>query len=226
MLADFFNAIRSGNRTEVERLLLIDPKLIRSTEKGLSPVLVAAYHLEPHLADYLADKLVTLNIFEAAAIGRTTYIIRLLARQPELVSSFADDGFQALGLACFFGHLETAEYLVKAGAPVNTPSNNDLSVTPLQSAAAGNHTSVVRMLLKNGANPNVRERGGYTPLHAAAQNGNTEIIQHLIFAGADLQIRSDDGKLALDLAVAKGHNQATEILKKEITKRFRGHSRL
>ena len=218
---EFFEAIRAGKREEVERFLLRDPDLIRAKERGLSPVMVAAYHLESQLADYLADKLVTLNVFEAAALGRSTHLVRILARQPDLVAAFADDGFQPLGLACFFGHLEAADYLVKAGAPVNVPSNNALSVTPLQSATAGNHVQVARMLLKNGANPNVRERGGFTPLHAAADNGNVEIIQILIFAGADLKAKSDDGKLPIDLAEAKGHTQAVEMLKREITKRFR-----
>lgn len=221
MTDDFFDAIRAGNREAVERLLLLDPSLIHAAENGLSPVLVAAYHLEPHLADFLADKKVALTVFEAAAVGRATHLVRLLARQPELVNAFADDGFQPLGLASFFGHLEAAEYLVRAGASVNTSANNSLGATPLQSAVAGNHTDIVRMLIKNGANPNVRERGGYTPMHVAADNGNAEIIQLLIFAGADLQAKSDDGKIPLDLASAKGHAQAVEILKREITKRFR-----
>ena len=221
MKTEFFEAIRSGNVDEVKRLLLLDPSLIQTTEKGLSPILAAAYHLEPQLADFLADKKVTLTIFEAAATGRTKHIVRLLAHRPELVNAFADDGFQPLGLACFFGHSEAAEYLIKAGASVNTPSNNELTATPLLSAAAGNHTSIVRMLLKSGANPNVRERGAYTPLHAAAENGNVEIIQLLIFGGADLHARSDEGQLPVDLAVEKGHKQAEEILRREITKRFR-----
>ena len=101
-----------------------------------------------------------------------------------------------------------------AGASVNTPSNNELNTAPLQSAAAANHTGIVRMLLKNGASPNVRERGAYTPLHATAENGNIEIIQLLIFGGADLHARSDDGKLPLDLAVEKGHRRTVEILKR------------
>lgn len=221
MTTDFFDAIRAGDRNNVERFLLLDPGLIHATEKGLSPVLVAAYHLEPHLADFFADKKVTLNIFEASAIGRTTHIVRLLAREPELVNSFADDGFQPLGLACFFGHLETADYLVRAGASLNTSSNNGLNATPLQSAVAGNHIDLTKMLLKSGANPNVREGGGFTPLHAAAKNGNGEIIQLLILSGADIHARSNDGKIPLDLAVSAGQSQAAEILKREITKRFR-----
>ena len=164
MTAEFFDAIRAGDRDEVERLLLLDPELVHAKERGLSPVLAAAYQLEAGLADFLADKVVTLNIFEAAATGRTTHLVRLLARHPELVNAVAEDGFQPLGLACFFGHLEAADYLVAVGASINLPSNNELHATPLQSAVAGGHASIVKILLKNGAQPNVRERGGFTPL--------------------------------------------------------------
>jgi uncharacterized protein len=217
----FFDAIRTGDRDEVRRLLLLDTSLIHVKENGLSPVLVAAYHLEPQLADFLADKTVTLNVFEAAATGRTTHLVRLLARTPEMVNAFADDGFQPLGLACFFGHLDAVDYLIKAGAAINIPSNNALHMTPLQSAVAGGHAPIVKLLLKNGAQPNVRERGGLTPLHTAAAKGDAESIQLLILAGADLHLRNDAGKLPVNLAEENGHGRAAEILKREITKRFR-----
>ena len=221
MSEQFFDAIRAGNQDEVDRLLVSDTSLIHAREKGLSPVLVAAYNHKPELAEYLADKTVTLNIFEAAAIGRTTHLVRLLARNPDLVNAFADDGFQPLGLACFFGHHEAADYLARAGASINTSANNELQATPLQSAVAGGHASIVKMLLKRGAQPNVREKGGYTPLHTAAANGDFESTQLLILAGADQKLRSDDGKLPIDLAKEKGHQQVVELLKREITRRFR-----
>jgi len=221
VIAEFFDAIRAGDRDEVERLLLLDPELVHAKERGLSPVLAAAYQLEAGLADFLADKVVTLNIFEAAATGRTTHLVRLLARHPELVNAVAEDGFQPLGLACFFGHLEAADYLVAVGASINLPSNNELHATPLQSAVAGGHASIVKILLKNGAHPNVRERGGFTPLHIASANGDVESIQLLILAGADLHLRTEDGKLPLHLAEEKGHSRAAEVLRREITKRFR-----
>ncbi len=224
MASEFFDAIRDGNREQVEHFLRLDSELIHAQENGPSPILVAAYHMEPALADFLAEKTMALNIFEAAAIGRTTHLVRLLARQPDLVNAYADDGFQPLGLACFFGHAEAAEYLVRAGATVNSASKNDLHVVPLQSAAAGRHASIVKMLLKAGAQPTVRERGGFTPLHAAAEHGDVEILQMLIFAGADLQSKSDNGLLPVDIAEAGGHTQAVALLKNEITKRFRASS--
>ena len=217
----FFEAIKQGNRDEVERQLEADPGLIHAREGNLSPIIVAAYHGAPAMASFLADKTVALTVFEAAATGKINNILRLLARDPQLVNAYAEDGFQALGLACYFGHYDVVEYLVKAGAPINARSRNDLQAAPIQSAAAARHTKVVELLLKYKADPNVREQGGYTPLHAAAQNGDKATIRALLYGGADLTLKSDDGKVPLDLALEAGHTEAAKLLQEGITKQFR-----
>lgn len=221
MSKEFFDAIKQGNRQEVERRLNLDPGLIHVREDGLSPILLAAYHHEPEIASFLADKTVALTIFEASATGKLNQIMRLLARDPQLVNAYAEDGFQALGLACYFGHFETAEYLVKAGAPVNSASRNGLQAAPIQSAAAAGHAKIVEMLLEHRADPNVREQGGYTPLHAAAQNGDEAMIRALLYGGADLEAKSNDGKTPLDLAKEAGHAKAVAVLEEGITKRLK-----
>jgi ankyrin repeat protein len=221
MSLSFFDAIKQGNRYEVERQLIVDPALIHVKDHGLSPILVAVYHNEPAIASFLADKTVVLTIFEAAATGKINHVIRLLARDPALVNAYAEDGFQPLGLACFFGHYDIAEYLVKAGASVNSSSRNGLKVAPLQSAAAGRHQKIVKLLLEHGADPNVREGNGFTPLHAAAQNDDVEIIRLLLLAGADLTIKSVNGQTAMDIAMDAGNEKATALLGEGVTKRFR-----
>ncbi len=221
MSIPFLEAIKQGDREEVERLLDADPSLIHVREEGLSPIMVAAYHGHADIASYLADKTVALTIFEAATAGKINNILRLLARDPQLVNAYNEDGFQALGLACYFGHYDVAEYLIKAGAPVNSPSRNDLKAAPIQSAAAAGRTKIVDLLLKHKADPNVREQGGYTPLHAAAQNGDLATVRVLIYGGADLDIHSDDGKLPLDLALEEGHTEVAKLLQEGITKQFK-----
>ena len=82
-------------------------------------------------------------------------------------------------------------------------------------------TGIVTMLLKHGADANVREQSGYTALHAAAQNGDVDTIRALLLGGADLTLKSDDGKTALDIAMDAGHAKATLLLGEGVTRRFR-----
>ena len=219
MTTEFFSAIREGDQDEVQRLLLGDPDLLRARDPdGLSPILVAAYQHLPELALFLADRQVILSIFEAAATGKTERILRLLSRQPELASTYAEDGFQPLGLAAYFGQEDAARTLIEAGAQVDAPARNSLGVTPLQSAVAGRNAAITRLLLEVGADPNVRERGGYTPLHVAAHNGDIDILRGLLVAGADVNAQNDDGKTPPDMAEAAEHEEAVLLLREWSTK--------
>lgn len=221
MSKDFFDTIKQGNLDEVQRLLSLTPCLIHEKENGLSPIMIAAYCQGPAIAEFLSDKAGILNIFEGAATGKTKQIARDLARDPLLVNSYSCDGYQPLGLACLFGHYETAEYLIKAGAQINTPADNSLGTAPIQSAVAGGNLKIVMLLLNNNANPNVRENSGLTPLHIAAQIGNSQMIRHLLFNGADLTVRNYDKKTPLDVALEAGNREAAALLKEGITRRFR-----
>ena len=223
MSKEFFDAIKQGNLDKVKRLLSLKSSLIHERDNGLSPVMVAAYYRKTEIADFLTEKAGTLNIFEAAATGKINRIVRHLARDPMLVNAYSSDGFQPLGLACYFGHYETAEYLIKAGAVVNSPAQNSLGTSPIQSAAAAGHVKIVLLLLQNNANPNTRENNGITPLHTAAQSGNSQLIRLLLFNGADMTIPCNHGKLALDLAIEAGHADAVAVLKEGITRRFRAY---
>jgi ankyrin repeat protein len=223
MSARFFKAIQEGDREKVERMLRKTPDLILAkSKKNLSSLMTAMYYHEYEIADLLLDRMVKLTVYEAAATGKMTHLISNLGHKPELVNAYSEDGYQPLGLAAYFGHEQVVEYLIKAGAEVNSPSKNALGVTPLQSAVAGGHLEITRLLLTAGASPNVRERGGYTPLHTAAHNGDVEIVHSLIFGGADLEAKSDKKETPLDMARKSGHDEIVTLLNAGITRRFRG----
>ena len=67
-------------------------------------MLLAAYYGQTEIARLLADHASSLDIFEASAVGDLAAVQRLVSGQPELANDYAADGFQPLGLACFFSH--------------------------------------------------------------------------------------------------------------------------
>ena len=54
-------------------------------------------------------------------------------------------------------------------------------------AAAAGHTKIVELLIRAGANVNLRDKLGFTPIASAAYAGYGEIVRLLIDAGADIQ---------------------------------------
>ena len=82
----------------------------------MSELLQAVYEGNQARADELLAAGPELDVFEAAAVGKTDRLRELLDEDPALANAWATDGFQPLGLACFFGHVEVARLLVERGA--------------------------------------------------------------------------------------------------------------
>lgn len=153
----------------------------------MSDVLQAIYRGDREEADRLAAGK-ELDVFEASALGRTERVRDLLDADPALANAWADDGFQPLGLASFFGQADAARLLVERGADVNSASRNTMKVMPLHSAAAaqdpGVRYEIARLLLEAGADPNARQQDEYTPLMAADQHGDDRLRELLVAHGA------------------------------------------
>lgn len=94
-----------------------------------------------------------------------------------------------LGLACWWGHEDIAERLLK-NALKNARMREPNGESPLHPAAHDGHTRIVRLLLRNGADVNFRDNRGVTPLHHAARNGHEKTVELLIERGADLESKS------------------------------------
>src|SRR5436190_10496836 len=124
----------------------------------MSEVLQAIYQGDQARIDELLVGDPELDVFEAAGVGRTERLRELLEDDPTLANAWAEDGFQPLGLASFFGHPGVARVLIERGAEVNSASRNDMRVMPLHSAAATSDPAVrfelAELLLDAGADPN------------------------------------------------------------------------
>jgi ankyrin repeat protein len=205
--------ITNSDLIGLNALLTQSPALATTvTSHNVSPLMLSCYYKKPQVTELILKYLDEINLFEAAAAGKFDAVAHLVYTHPDAIDAYAEDGFTSLGLSCYFGQSEVARYLVLKGANVNLSSNNGFNVFPIHSAAAGNYTEIVRMLIENGAQVNVKQQAGSTPLHSAAQNGNLEMLILLLENGAEVNTRMEGGKLPADVAREKGFDDIAEIL--------------
>ncbi len=213
MEQQLFEAIKMGNADEATRIVRENPALLKSRDaNGASPILVAVYHQKHDVAKALADAAGTLDLFEAAALGRVDRIKQLLRDDPTLASAVAPDGFPAVGLAAFFGHPAAVQTLLAAGADVHAAAKNSFKVQAIHAAVASKNLDIVGAVLEAGADPNAAQQQGFRPIHEAGSSGSRALAELLLKFGADPTLKGDNGKNAIDLAREKGHAEFADWL--------------
>ncbi len=113
--------------------------------------------------------------------------------------------------AAFRGDIAKAKKLLDGGADVNT-TEKDYDLTLLMIAAMDNNLDMAQLLLKYGANHNLRDKHGQTALMHAAWSADELMIQLLLKHGADVHAKSNIGSTALMYASEKNHQKNAQIL--------------
>jgi len=124
------------------------------------------------------------------SFGSTPLHIAVLHNRPDIVSLLLDHTADVnartrngeltpLDFAVMQGNLPMTKLLVEHGADVRDG-------TALHIAASRALTDIARLLLKSGADPNVRDADGVTPVEVAVHKGNREIAELLIDSGAKI----------------------------------------
>lgn len=119
--------------------------------------------------------------------------------------------------AVFHGYPELSQFLIDQGADVNFPLENT-GETPLHSALCKHSNEelevIIDLLLKNGADPNLRTHPGIetnsfmrdcrtkqeSALHRAAAFGSEQVIDSLLEAGALKELKDMNGDTPLSWA--------------------------
>lgn len=105
--------------------------------------------------------------------------------------------------------IDIFEHLIRLGADV---SKRHGGWNALHFAVLNGSTSMVRALLRAGADVDVLTRDGWTPLMLAVYFRRSEIIQLLLSYNANIFIRNYEGFMALELAHAKEFEDIVDLL--------------
>ena len=97
----------------------------------------------------------------------------------------------------------TAKNLISKHPDIDLNCSDEKQRTPLHICAANGCEEIVRLLLENGASPDVKDVNGNTPLHLAACSGKVPIVTLLLHHGADISATDSFGKTPLHLALAR-----------------------
>jgi ankyrin repeat protein len=216
---DIFTAIRAGNREAVKALLDADPSLLATKNAaGDSLLLASIYSGQKPIADDLLSRGVSVNFFEAAALGSGDRVAALLESNPALLGDYSHDGFTALHLAVFFGHRDLVKHLLDLGADPRLAARNKTfasGVSPLQSAVTRGSVELAKLLLDRGADVNARDADDGSPLFTAAFNGNLALVELLLARGARADVRHKSGQTPLGIAREKNHAAVAQVLARQ-----------
>ncbi|HKZ43191.1 MAG TPA: ankyrin repeat domain-containing protein [Candidatus Hodarchaeales archaeon] len=181
---------------------------------GTSIIQLSAYYNLGEIARKIASKTEIIDILEAATVGNLRRLKALVNKDPSSIHAWSNDGFTPVQLACAFGSAPTVDYLLRNGAKLDEQSRNkNISVYPIHAALFGGNIATVRVLIKWGADVNVRQSlSGETPLHEAAFTGREDLVKLLLDAGADRSMKTN-GKTPYDIAVERNAPGILDLLR-------------
>src|SRR5688500_10322931 len=207
------DAIKTKDVAAAKAALAADPAAAHgASPEGTSLLCLAVYYGQREIAEAIADAKGAIDVFEAAALGRTARLRELIEADRSQIRAVAADGFYPLGLAAYFKHPDAVRLLLDLGADVHQAASNPAKVTALHAAVSSNQKQIVGWLLEAGADPNARQQIDYTPLMGAAANARVDILDMLLAHGADPKLKTTDGKNAADLAREHGHEEVAARL--------------
>ena len=125
-----------------------------------------------------------------------------------------------LGIAASRGHTAMVQYLIDTcGYSVNdqeidTTGVHEVGWTPLHYAAQHGHESLMKYLLKKGADPKIADPWGATPLHWAASGTAPFFVKLLLEHGGDQDAKDIYGRTPLHWVARSGKGSSVDHLTK------------
>jgi ankyrin repeat protein len=207
-------AVQQGNLARVRRLLASNPRLANFVgPDGNQPLHLAAGTGNEDIVRALIAARADVNgvgsrqdhftpLFNAAQQGRPE-IARLLLANGANVDARDSLGNTPLAFAAD-NHADVAEVLLAAGANVNARRDTQDGWSPIFTAVDHDAVEAMRVLLRHGADPEIRSNNGNAAIHIAADRGYVRPIALLVSAGQSIDTPNADGNTPLMVAAWYG----------------------
>lgn len=142
-------------------------------------------------------------------------IMELLIKSGANVDEKDDAGWTVLCNACVDGNYECVELLINYNTNLNLPIQIDTHIyTSVFIAYENEHLDIMKLLLENGADPNIQNGAYNTVLHWAAYDEDTCWMEILLEYGADSNIQNCFKDTVLHITTGNGFQDTVEMLLK------------
>ena len=136
-----------------------------------------------------------------AIVGKDIVKVKKLIQEGNDVN-YQYNGRNALHTACDKDLPEMVELLLKAGADVNSFSEEGIGLTPLQFVTGDfmqdDSPELVELLLKSGADPNLTKEIDQHPLFEAIKSAHVESVKLLLAHGASTDLKNSMDQTPID----------------------------
>ena len=209
------DAVRSGNISEVERLLNAGSHILAEDSRKWTPLHVAALTGNEAIARLLIDHHADVNAKDdnnrtplmIAAEKGNNEVIKVLFTDPEIdVNAFSPRRFTAMSEAITTSQVETVKLLLAHGADKELADGWEFTPCCL----AMRVPAILEILLEAGADPRIGATG-LLPIHNAARNGYPDTLERVLSLPG-INILPADLQKALEYAVKEQQPDTARIL--------------
>ena len=150
------------------------------------------------------------SFFDIARRGTIDDAKSWILNKPNVVNQANEYGFSPLILACYNNNLPMVQFLIENNADIDYVSKEG---TALMAATVKGNEAMVELLLKNGAQTDLKNETGVTALMYAVQFKNISIIKMLLHYNANTKLTDTEGQTAFEYAVFTNNDDIINLLK-------------
>jgi ankyrin repeat protein len=163
------------------------------------------------------DQINYLSLLEYCCFRNFTDIVILLIKYGAVCNVESWNGFTPLCRAVKNGNEEIVTILISSGCAINSKNTLLSTVNPLHIACSEGFLNITKLLLENGADPNLKINH-MLPIVLAARNGHTFIIKELIQWGVKLSVEWNQHVEPLIAASSGAHLETVRFIVEEAAK--------